>query len=78
MVALLLKAEDKDDIRAAIMTAIIRPTRPDGNTFSTSLIKRSEKGLLVNFSILQDRTMDLSSWPWIYQPQRIKTFSTFS
>jgi hypothetical protein len=22
--------------------------------------------------------MDLSSWPWIYQPQRIKTFSTFS
>jgi hypothetical protein len=40
MVALLLKAEHKDDIRAAIMTAIIRPTRPDGNTFRTSLSKK--------------------------------------
>jgi hypothetical protein len=40
MVALLLKAEDKDDIRAAIMTAIIRPTRPVGNTFSTSLVMK--------------------------------------
>ena len=37
MVALLLKAEDNEDIKAAIMTAIIRPTTPMGRTLSTSL-----------------------------------------
>ena len=41
MVALLLNAEESDDIRAAIMTAIIRPTIPTGRTFRTSL--RSKK-----------------------------------
>ena len=37
MVALLLNAEESEDIRAAIMTAIIRPTIPIGRTFRTSL-----------------------------------------
>ena len=37
IVALLLNAEESDDIRAAIMTAIIRPTNPTGRTFRTSL-----------------------------------------
>ena len=37
MVALLLNAEESEDIRAAIMTAIIRPTIPTGRTFRTSL-----------------------------------------
>jgi len=37
MVALLLNADDNDDINAAIITAIIKPTRPTGRMFSTSL-----------------------------------------
>ena len=37
MVALLLNAEESEDIRAAIMTAIIRPTIPIGRMFRTSL-----------------------------------------
>jgi len=37
MVALLLNAEDKDDMTAAIITAIIRPTMPVGRMFNTSL-----------------------------------------
>lgn len=41
IVALLLKADDKDDMRAAIMTAIIKPTRPVGRTFKTSLKKKT-------------------------------------
>jgi len=42
IVALLLKADDNDDIRAAIMTAIIKPTKPTGSIFNTSL-GREEK-----------------------------------
>ena len=37
MVALLLKADESDDIKAAIITAIINPTRPTGRIFRTSL-----------------------------------------
>lgn len=37
MVALLLNAEDKDDMTAAIITAIIKPTMPVGRMFNTSL-----------------------------------------
>lgn len=40
IVALLLKADDRDDMRAAIITAIINPTRPVGRTFNTSLKKK--------------------------------------
>ena len=37
MVDELLKAEERDDMRAAIMTANINPTRPDGKILSTNL-----------------------------------------
>ena len=36
-VALLLNADERDDIKAAIITAIIKPTKPVGRTFRTSL-----------------------------------------
>ena len=42
MVALLLKAEDNDDMSAAIMTANISPTRPVGSTFNTNLTSTKE------------------------------------
>ena len=42
MVALLLNAEESDDMRAAIMTAIIRPTSPTGRTFRTSLESKTK------------------------------------
>ena len=37
IVALLLKADESDDIKAAIITAIITPTNPMGRTFRTNL-----------------------------------------
>ena len=43
MVALLLNADERDDIRAAIITAIIKPTNPIGSTFRTSLQKIKHK-----------------------------------
>ena len=43
IVALLLNADERDDIRAAIMTAIIKPTNPIGSTFRTSLPKFKHK-----------------------------------
>ena len=42
MVELLLKAEEREDIRAAIITAIIKPTNPTGSTFRTNLKKSKE------------------------------------
>lgn len=39
MVPLLLNTEERDDIRAAIITAIINPTNPIGNTLRTNLKK---------------------------------------
>ena len=39
IVALLLNADESDDIRAAIITAIITPTSPTGSTFNTNLEK---------------------------------------
>ena len=42
MVELLLKAEEREDMRAAIMTAIIKPTNPTGSTFRTNLKKSKE------------------------------------
>jgi len=39
MVDELLNAEESDDMRAAIITANINPTRPDGKIFNTSLKK---------------------------------------
>ena len=43
IVALLLNADESDDIRAAIITAIITPTNPTGSTFNTSLEKNKWK-----------------------------------
>jgi len=43
MVALLLNAEDREDMTAAIITAIIKPTNPVGRMFRTSLQKQNEK-----------------------------------
>ena len=37
IVALLLNADERDDIKVAIITAIIKPTKPTGRTFKTSL-----------------------------------------
>ena len=42
MVALLLKAEEREDISAAIITAIIRPTNPVGRTLRTSLLRKKK------------------------------------
>lgn len=39
MVPLLLNTEEREDIRAAIITAIINPTNPIGNTLRTNLKK---------------------------------------
>ena len=43
IVALLLNADESDDIRAAIITAIIVPTSPTGSKFNTSLQKINER-----------------------------------
>ena len=40
----LLNAEERDDMRAAIITANIKPTAPDGRMFRTSL-KKGENAL---------------------------------
>lgn len=37
MVPLLLNTDEREDIRAAIITAIIKPTNPVGSTLRTSL-----------------------------------------
>ena len=43
MVPLLLNTEERDDIRAAIITAIINPTNPIGNTLRTNLKKHQTR-----------------------------------
>lgn len=63
MVALLLKAEDKDDMRAAIMTAIIKPTRPVGNTFSTSLQNKIQTIFIIGSCLFYQST----NFPWIIE-----------
>ena len=48
MVDELLKADERDDIRAAIMTANINPTSPDGKILSTNLKYKTRTVLKLN------------------------------
>ena len=50
IVALLLNADESEDINAAIMTAIMTPTRPMGSTLSTNLSVRTETYELLTVS----------------------------
>ena len=52
MVELLLNAEESEDIRAAIITAIIKPTNPTGSTLRTNLMKNERKRMIKLMSII--------------------------
>lgn len=63
IVALLLNAEDREDITAAIITAIMRPTIPVGRMFNTSLPQaRSMNRKIRKVSPLADQDYLIHQW----------------